>query len=316
MKIAFLSRYQGTITRGAEIFVDELTRMLGQGHHIVIYKGKEADNLNNVINNRYDVVIPINGRLQSLRASLGRIQGRYKLLITGHSGIGKDDLWNIAVAKPDVFVALTDYMTKWAKNWAWGSKVIKIPNGIDLRKFKPQGKKIDFNLQRPIILSVGALVWYKYHDKAIKAVANLDKGSLIIVGKGEEEYRLLTLGRKLLGKRFKIMNVAYPEMPSIYRSADIFTLPSWDREAFGIAYLEALASGLAVVAPDDQARKEIIDNVGVLTNVDNFDEYSKALEKALQLKWKDIPRKQAEKFSWDIIAKEYERVFLGLSNKT
>lgn len=316
MKIAFLSRYQGTIARGAEVFVDELTRMLGQRYHIVIYKGKEADNLKNVINNRYDVVIPINGRLQSLKASLGRVWGKYKLLITGHSGIGRDDIWNIAVAKPDVFVALTDYMAKWAKTWAWGSKVVKIPNGIDLKEFKPQGKKMNIKLERPIILSVGALVWYKYHDKAIRAVADLDNGSLLIVGKGEKEDNLQILGRKLLGRRFKIINAAYSEMPSIYRSADLFTLPSWNREAFGIAYLEALASGLAVVAPDDLARREIIGNGGVLTNVDNFVEYSKALEKALHLKWKDIPRKQAEKFSWDIIVKEYERVFLEIFNKT
>lgn len=315
MKIAFLSRYQGTIARGAEVFVDELTRMLVQGHHIVIYKGKEADNLNNVINNGYDVVIPINGRLQSLKTSLGRIQGRYKLLITGHSGIGKDDMWNILVAKPDVFVALTDYMVKWAKTWAWGSKVVKIHNGINLKGFKPQGGKIDIKLERPIIISVGALVWYKYHDKAIKAVAKLEEGSLLIVGSGELEQELQQLGQMKLGNRFKIMKLPYIDMPKLYRSVDLFTLPSWDREAFGIVYLEALASGLAVVAPDDLARREIIGNAGVLTNVDNLDEYSKALEKALQLKWKDIPRKQAEKFSWDIIAKEYERILLELSNK-
>ena len=38
-------------------------------------------------------------------------------------------------------------------------------------------------------------------------------------------------------------------MPIVYRSADMFTLPSID-EPFGLCYVEAMASGLTVVAPD------------------------------------------------------------------
>lgn len=316
MKIAFLSRYQNAAERGAEVFVSELVSRLSSKYQVDIFSGAGSDSITKVINGKYDLVIPINGRFQSLKVSLGRLFGRYKILISGHSGIGRDDIWNIVVARPDVFVALTEYMARWAKIWAFGVKVIKIPNGIDISRFNPNGERMKIDLPKPIILSVGALVWYKYHDKAIEAVSKLEEGSLLIVGSGDLEQKLQQLGQMKLGNRFKIMKLPYIDMPKLYRSTDLFTLPSWNREAFGIVYLEALASGLAVVAPDDLVRREIIGNAGVLTNVDNLDEYSKALEKALQLKWKDIPRKQAEKFSWDIIAKEYERVFLELFNKT
>lgn len=309
MKIVFLSRYQSTIERGAEIFVRELALRLSKKYHVDILTGEDADSLSKVLRGKYDIVVPINGRLQSLKMSLGRFVGKYKLMITGHSGKGWDDIWNIAVAKPDVFVALTDYLAGWAKQWAWGSKVIKIPNGIDLEKFTPSGEKKKIDLPRPIILSIGALVWSKHHERVVRAVRELRKGSVLILGKGEEKENLEKLGNKLLGKRFKIAIFNYNDMPKLYRSVDLFTLPSWDREAFGIVYLEALASGLGVVAPDDLSRKEIVGEGGVLVDVAQTHKYAQAIKKALDIDWTKKSRSQAEKFSWHKIAKEYEQVF-------
>lgn len=312
MKLVFLNRYQNTIERGAESFVKELTKRLSKNHQVDIFFGRDADFLMKVVDENYDIVIPINGRLQSLKISLGRLIGGYKVLITGHSGKGWDDIWNISIAKPDVFVALTEYMSSWAKKWVWGSKVVKIPNGIDIEKFKPSGEKIKLDLPRPIILSVGALAWYKYHDRVIEAVSKLKDTSLVIVGEGELKKELEEKGRKLLGDKFRILNLKYQDMPKIYRSCDLFTLPSWDREAFGIAYLEALASGLGVVAPDDAARREIVGEAGMFVDVANPTEYAKVITEALNLDWSKKTRKQAEKFSWDKIAKQYEDVMLSL----
>lgn len=308
MRVAFLSRYQNTIQRGAENFVEELSKRLSKKYIVDVFWGDRADSLSEVVNGKYNIVIPINGRLQSLKASMGRFFGGYKLLISGHSGKGWDDIWNIAVAKPDVFVALTDYSADWAKQWAWGSKVVKIPNGIDTDKFSPYGEKIDFDLPRPIILSVGALVWYKYHEKAIDAVSKLDKGSLLIVGEGVKQTELIQIGQKKLGNRFKLANFRYEDMPKVYRSCDLFTLPSWSREAFGIVYLEAMASGLGVVAPDDLSRREIIGDAGMFVDIDNTNKYKDAIDKALKIDWSKGARNQAERFSWEKITKQYEEI--------
>lgn len=315
MKICFLSRYQNGQIRGAEVFVNELAKRLVKNHHVEVLSGIEADSWNKVISSRYDVVIPINGRGQSLKTSFGRLIGGYKVLISGHSGVGWDDLWNIAVGKPDVFVALTSYMEDWARKWAWGSKVVKIADGVDLNKFSPKGKKIDFDIEKPIILSVGALTWYKHHELAINAVSYLSQGSLLIVGRGELKEKLSNFGEKKLGKRFKLINADYEEMPNIYRSADLFTLPSWPREAFGLVYLEAMASGLPVVAPNDLARKEIIGGAGVLCDVNNAFHYVAAIEKALGENFKQVPCLQASKFSWDIISEKYNDIFLSLEGR-
>lgn len=312
MKIVFLSRYQNQINRGAENFVYELSKRLTLKHKVEILSGTDSDSLKKIIEGNYDLVVPINGGMQSLKASLGRFIKPYKVLITGHSGIGRDDIWNIAIAKPDVFIALTEYMKKWAIKWAWGSKVVKINNGVDLDKFKSSRDILNLRLQKPIVLSVGELVWYKNHDKLIKALSKINKGSLLIVGKGEKKEELESLGKQLLGDRFMIANFDYHDMPSVYRSCDLFSLPSWDREAFGIVYLEAMASGLGVVAPNDDSRREIIGEAGLFINVNDLDSYAEALDKGLVINWSKKARLQAEKFSWDKIADEYEKVMLSV----
>ncbi len=315
MKIVFLSRYQKTLNRGAETFIKELSSRLSSDLEIEIFSGQEADSLSKIIAGRFDIVVPINGRFQALKASVGRLWGSYKTLITGHSGIGRDDIWNLAISKPDVFVCLTDYQLEWAKKFAWGSKLVKISNGVDLEKFRPEGERYKFNLIGPIVLSVGALVWYKHHERTIEAVSKLKNVSLVIVGEGEQKEYLEKLGHQKLGQKFKLLKADYDELPKIYRACDLFVLPSWGREAFGIVYLEAMASNLAIVAPDDPPRREIIGKGGILTNTANSDNYSQAIQNALDLNWANVPRKQAEKFSWDEISKSYEKVFKDLGNK-
>ncbi len=314
-RIAFLSRDLGKVNRGVETHVLELSSRLSDEFDIEILTNGEADSLSKILKQNFDLVIPTNGRLQALKTSLGRVFGGYKLLIVGHAGIGKDDIWNLLMF-PDVFVALTNMQLKWAKKWSIKTRLVKIPNGVDLEKFSPIGKKAVINLESPIILSVGTLEWYKHHDLTIKAVSKMSKGSLLIIGRGLEQQKLEALGKSLLSdKRFKILNVDYDHMPEFYRAADLFTLPSWRREAFGIVYLEAMATNLAVVAPNDSSRMEIIGKAGILVNTADINLFAQSLCEALETKWGDLPRLQAEKFSWDKIAQEYKYLFESLINQ-
>ena len=307
LRVAFLSEFIGVVDRGVETYVLEVSERLKKFYDVVVIAGRDSYSLKKILGGRYDLVIPTNGRLQSLAASLGRLIQGYKIIISGQSGIGKDDIWNIFVTVPDVYVALTDYELNWAKNWAWRTKLVKIPNGVDLIKFSADGQKAKINLKGRVVLSVGALHWYKYHQRSIYAVSKTLDCSLLIIGRGEEQKKLEDLGLKLLSKdRFKIMQVDFSQMPQFYRAADLFVLPSWIRESFGIVYVEAMACNLPVVAPDDPPRREIIGNAGILTEVENPNKYAAAILQALSKKWGNKPRKQAEKFSWDKIAEQYE----------
>lgn len=233
------------------------------------------------------------------------------MVISGQSGDGWDDrinLWSF----PDSFVTLSSKSLSWAKGNAPFVKSVYIPNGVDIKIFKPEGEKFKSNLNQPIILSVGALTHQKRIDLVIKAVSNLPNANLLVAGDGYLKKDILNLGNRLLGKRFQLISVPYEKMPSVYRSAKVFTLVSESSESFGNVFAEAMASGLAIVARDDSKRREIIGDSGIFVNPENINEYSQALKSALEMKNGDKFIKQSLKFNWDNICKRYEELFKEL----
>lgn len=306
MKIAFLNKYQNKVARGAESFVYELSRRLSEDNEVdVIYDINYLE----ILKKKYDLVIPTNGRLQVFLVRIISWLTHSKMIVSGQSGIGWDDKLNL-LSFPNVFVALSQKAEKWAKKFNSFVRVVKIPNGVDLNKFNFQGQSLHVSLEKPIVLAVGAFTKQKRMDLAIRAVAKLQNTSLLMVGSGGElKDELESLGKKLLGSRFQIMSVPFTQMPEVYRSANIFTLPSAPSESFGNVLVEAMASSLPVVATNDPVRREIVGDAGIFVNPENTEEYAKALKIALDKDWKDMPRKQAEKFSWDDIAQKYEELF-------
>lgn len=306
MKIAFLSYYSGKVNRGVETFVAELTkRLITLGHEVTIYTSLSSF-LRHA--NNPDVLFPTNGRLQVLLSKLWCLIHGKKLVISGQSGLGIDDRFNLWLF-PDVFVALTNFQAQWAKAANPFAKIAVIPNGAEIPdKAKPRVA----DLPKPIILCVSALTKAKRPELAIQAVAKMKSGSLLLVGAGERHQELEVLGQKLLPARFKIISVPYQEINSVYASADLFTFSSVPWESFGIVLVEAMAANLPVVCSDDPIRREIVGDAGIFVNPENTDEYAKALETALNKNWGDVPRRQAEKFSWDIVAHKYEDLFKSL----
>lgn len=347
MKIAFLSFYSGELYRGVETFVHEVAnRLSDMGHEVTVYQngpklpgtkykavavGIKIDlNRRNtlvpfvnyfgrkvgvfsirvlkLLDKDTDIVFPTNGQWQSLLCSVWGKLHKAKVIISGQSGPGLDDRINLWTF-PDVFLTLTDFQRRWAKKANPFVKVEKIPNGVDTKKFNKSVTPIEIDLPRPVIICVAAFDFWKRLDLAIKAVSRLDKGSLILVGKGREEEKLRKLGEKLLPGRFKILSFPHKDMPMVYAAADIFTYPTAPWESFGIVIVEAMASGLGVVATKDPIRKEIIGNSGILVDPKDTGKYANAIKAGLNRDWKDVPRQQAKKFDWDKIAGKYEELF-------
>ncbi len=336
MKIAFLNAYQDRVNRGAETFVFEVSQRLRKKHEVTIVSGNMApkqrwpilwrlfvdpqgisilfftlNSLQRIWKEKPDIVIPVNGGWQP--AVLRLITWLYggKMVISGQSGKGWDDRNNLWCF-PDAFISLSSFLTGWAKKVNPFVKVEYISNGVDLDKFEPQGEKRNFALIHPIILCVGALTNEKRIDLVIRAVARLKKASLVVVGEGPLREDLVNLGKELLGKRFLLTKEEFLRMPEIYRGADLFTIPSPWYRSFEIVLVEAMASNLSVVANNDPIRAEIVGDAGILVDPTKIGEYTMALEKALKTEWGEKPRRQAEKFDWDIIAKKYEDLFKKL----
>ncbi|NCC52210.1 MAG: glycosyltransferase, partial [Spartobacteria bacterium] len=179
-----------------------------------------------------------------------------------------------------------------------------LPNGITIDDYPQQGPVAPLDLPRPVFLGCGMLGDVKRFDLTIEAVAQLGQGSLLLLGKGDQEKRLAALGRQKLGPRFAITSVPYEAMPSYYRAADVVTVPSTG-ESFGMVYLEAMACGKPVVATHDRNRERIIGDAGELLDPADIPAYAQALKRAAETTYPTSPRAQAETFDWQHIGPGY-----------
>ena len=259
-----------------------------------------------------DILIPTNGLWQTVLCRLWSFLYRKKLVVAGHSGPGIDDRFNL-LCRPDVFVTLTETQKTWAAGHNFGVRLEKISNGVDLKKFRPFGPRAEINLPHPLYLCVAGLEKNKRVDLTIQAVAKLPGAGLLVLGKGPEREKLNDLANRLMPGRYAFASVANNQMPRYYRTADVFTMASIPNESFGIVFLEAMASGLPVVAGNDPIRREIIGPAGFFVNPRNIGEYAKILAKAPATDWKNLPRSQAEKFSWEKTAASYFKLFSSLT---
>ena len=218
----------------------------------------------------------------------------------------------IARQKPNVYVSLFPSITQWLKTNFPKLKVTFIPSGVDLKKFIPIGENARINLPRPIFITVSALVPEKQVDLTIKAVAKLKKGSLLVVGDGQLKHYLVQLADKLLGKeRFQFVGVEHSELPKYYRAADVFAFSAPWEVGWSIVHLEALASGLPVVANREENLEYLLGKDWPLfCNVKDADDYSRALIKATKIKIDGI--KLIKDYSWDKIVKRYKEVLMSV----
>lgn len=299
-KIAFLNIYQGKVYRGVETYITELSKRISKEYEVDIISDV---NYFKIFKSNYDVIIPTNGRLQVFIIRLITWIKGEKMIVSGQSGPGADDKWNL-LCMPDVFIGISEYAARWAKKFNPLVNVAYIPNGVDLTNFKKGIEPVKIGLPHPIILSVGALVPGKRQDLLIQAVSKT-KASLLLVGKGSLESEYEKMGSDLLKSRFKIVSYKHSEMPRVYAACDIFSFPTVAWESFGIVMVEAMASNLPVVASDDPIRREIVGNAGLFVDPTDTNKYAETLEKAMDMKWDGKPRKQAEKYSWDDIARQY-----------
>jgi len=109
---------------------------------------------------------------------------------------------------------------------------------------------------KPRILAVGRLSYFKGFDVLLRALADIEGASLLLIGDGECRQALQQLANELgIGARVRFagridMDAAgEAAIVDAYARADIFCLPSTERaESFGLVLLEAMRANLPVVA--------------------------------------------------------------------
>ena len=111
------------------------------------------------------------------------------------------------------------------------------------------------------LITTGRLIPEKHFDMLIQAIANIPSLPLrlSIIGNGAEKYKLQQLINKLqIEHKVRLLgHKSKQEIVTLLQQSDIFVLPS-QSETFGVAYIEALACGLPIIATDCGGPRDIV----------------------------------------------------------
>jgi glycosyltransferase involved in cell wall biosynthesis len=196
--------------------------------------------------------------------------------------------------------------------------IVVIPNGVAEKYFI--SKKTSENTV-PHLLFVGRLAAQKNLSLLIEAIALMQTNVFLdIVGEGE-----LREDIEALIQKYKLQNVKLhgkktgKELIELYKSADIFVLPSL-KEGVSLAMLEALAAGLPVVASDSPGIREILSDCGVLVQDSIAINYAKALDTILSDKdtlqnLRTLSVQKARLYSWENVLNSIEDVYKQVSRR-
>ena len=149
-----------------------------------------------------------------------------------------------------------------------------VPNGVDIRPFTAvtpgavAAARARYQLPGRFILTVGAHRPHKNHGILVRALTALPADvSLVIVGYFDPSFPDplpgLIAGLGLESRVLLLPGVAEESLPAVYRASSVFAFPSL-AEGFGLPVLEAMASGVPVVASDIPALAEVSGSAAML----------------------------------------------------
>lgn len=189
------------------------------------------------------------------------------------------------VPAADLFLAISEKAKRaLVEGGADPARIEVLPWGIDLAPFARAPRDGAWRRARGIpqgdrlILYAGRLHRTKGLGCLLDAFARLaadpalaaPAARLVLAGKGEQERplkrRAAALG--IAGRTVFLPGVPHGEVPALYREADAFVLPSiptpaWE-EQFGFVLVEAMASGVPVIASESGSIPEVVGEAGLL----------------------------------------------------
>lgn len=203
-----------------------------------------------------------------------------------------------ACAHLDGFGSISRITANRFRSWAPldGKREWIVPNAIELDRFSP-GPKSDVLLERyglrgkTVIATLARLVAterMKGVDELLDALPRLlrARGDLVylVIGDGSDRVRLEQKARALGIAESVVFTgrISEQEKADHYRLADVYAMPSRG-EGFGFVFLEAMASGVAVVASSSDGGREAVRDgaLGTLVDPANQEDLVRGIEEAL-----------------------------------
>jgi len=213
-----------------------------------------------------------------------------------------------------VVESMSNYPARYKRNVRRVYNGVMVGRDAGLQLKQPE----NFPSNCPRILHVGRLSQEKNHQALFESLLELPSAQLVLVGNGELreklERQVKTMG---LADRIRFLGeIPHPEVGALMSACDLFLFPS-SYEAMPMALLEAMAAGMAIVASDIPANREVLEDAGILVPL-----VPHGLSRAVQELLSD-PRyarefgrkaaRRANKFSVEAMVDGYERLLIPKS---
>ena len=195
-----------------------------------------------------------------------------------------------AIGSTDIFLTCSHYIRSWFLNryQVKSERVLTAHAGVDKSEFYPGPKRVRQHVK---MLYVGRLDPNKGVDRAVNGVRLMKEAgvdvSLTVAGStwfyqrsnASEDSFLRELKREMNQARVDWLgHVPRKWLPMVMREHDVALVLSRSNEPFGLVVLEAMASGLVVVASSHGGLSEACGGAGLLMDSNNQQDLVKQLE--------------------------------------
>ncbi len=184
-----------------------------------------------------------------------------------------------------------------------------------------QGK---YGLPAQYFLFLGGFDKRKNVGALVEAFAQLPKDTPPLVLAGEHKWEFAAASERIaelaLGERVLCPNgVADQDLPAIYQGAIALVHPSL-YEGFGLQLVEAMASGLPVLASETTSLPEVLDGCGLLFDPKDPASIAQQMKRIsrdadLRTAMAEKGRQRARFFSWHKAAEKTLNLYLGLMDR-
>jgi len=233
-----------------------------------------------------------------------------------------------ALKSADRIIAVSDATRRYVLSLgADAGKTSVLRNGVDIDRFKPSSaarasvrRKLGIPDDAVVVLTVRRLVYKNGIDTLIEsariAVEQNPNLVFLAVGTGPDRDAVQTKIQQLgISDRFRLAGfVSDADLPAYYNAADLFVLPSKSGEGLPLVALEAMSTGLPVVATNVGGIREVMtEGYGKLVPADAPEDMAKAIltlaQTELSAKKTALRSLSKRTFSWEQNVKSLMEIY-------